>query len=150
MIRTPIARRTELKRGKSLRRKTWMRQRRATPRRSERVYDAERRRWARRQPCAVRIDPPDPNRLTTCSGRVEADHMGDRAAGRKASDDTCVGLCRQHHRERTDHSGAFFELDKEQLRAWRERAIARTQADWKRMNPDHVKAPQTAAEGTPR
>lgn len=125
MRSSPLARRTPL------RRKTWMKQRRATPRRSGRVYDVEFRAWCRHQPCAVRDEAPDPNRLTTCGGRVEADHQGARAAGRKADDETCVPLCRAHHRQRTDHSGAFRELDQEQLRAWRGRAIERTQAAWR-------------------
>lgn len=80
--------------------------------------------WIRRQPCIVRSLPPDPNRLTPCSGRVEADHLGSRGIGRKADDRTCAPLCQQHHRERTDHSGAFRELGQLELRAWRDQALA--------------------------
>lgn len=108
-----------------------MRQRRATPRRSDRVRDPEFMRWVRRQPCSVRVDPPDPNRLTPCSGRVQADHMGERAVGRKADDITCAPMCAGHHVQRSSHHGSFFELDQAQLREWRGRAIERTQADWR-------------------
>lgn len=131
MIRSSLERRTPLGRGKPLRRKTWMRQRRATPRRSERERDPEFMRWVRRQPCSVRVDPPDPNRLTPCCGRVEADHMGDRAVGRKASDDTCAPMCSTHHVQRSSHHGSFYELDQEELREWRARQIQRTQTDWR-------------------
>lgn len=131
MIRTSLARRTPLKRGKPLQRTTWMKQRRATPRRSERERDPEFMHWVRRQPCSVRVDVPDPNRITPCRGRVESDHMGERPVGRKASDDTCAPMCSKHHKERTWHRGAFFELDQEQLRAWRGRAIERTQQGWR-------------------
>lgn len=82
-------------------------------------------------PCTVRVEAPDPARApSACWGRIEADHMGERALGRKAEDDTCVPICEQHHRERTDHSGSFRHLTRDQLRPWRARAIARTQAAW--------------------
>lgn len=56
--------------------------------------------------------------------------MGERALGRKADDNTCAPLCMQHHRERTDHSGSFRHLTRDEARAWRARAITRTQAAW--------------------
>lgn len=131
MIRSSsLARRTPLGRGKPLKRKTWMKQRRATPRRSGRVRDPEFMAWARKQPCAVRADAPDPNRPTPCTGYVEADHQGERPGGRKSNDAECVPMCEQHHRERTNHFGAFRDLVKAELREWRARAIERTQAAW--------------------
>lgn len=86
--------------------------------------------FVRKLPCAVRVEPPDPLRLTPCTGRVEADHMGDRAVGQKADDTTCVPMCATHHVQRTTHWGCFRNLDREQLRGWRARQIARTQAEW--------------------
>lgn len=82
--------------------------------------------WIRLQPrsrCVALLLPPDPNRITPCSGRIEADHLGERALGRKADDRTCAPICTQHHRERTDHSGAFRELDQAEHRAWRSSAL---------------------------
>lgn len=67
---------------------------------------------------------------TICAGVVEADHMGARGLGQKADDYTCVPMCQQHHRERTDHSGAFRPLNRDEVRAWRAVAIERTQAAW--------------------
>lgn len=68
--------------------------------------------------------------VTICAGDVEADHMGARGLGQKADDYTCVAMCSQHHRERTDHSGIFRPLNRDEVRAWRDVAIERTQAAW--------------------
>jgi hypothetical protein len=91
-------------------------------------------RWVKRLPCSVRVEAPDPDVLpTTCSGRVEADHMGlERGLGQKADDSTCAPLCRKHHRERTDHVGTFRSVTRDMEREWRGRAITRTQAEWAR------------------
>lgn len=146
MIRSSsLARRTPLNRGtKPLRRKTRMKQRREKPRRSGRVRNPAFMAWVRRQPCAVRIEAPDPNRLTPCTGRLESDHQGWRPKGRKSNDDECVPMCKKHHAERTAQWGCFRELDQEQLRAWGARAIERTQAEWRQTQGN---APQPAAEG---
>src|SRR5690606_35074481 len=88
--------------------------------------------WVRRQPCIVRELPPDLNRITRCGGRVEADHLGERALGRKADDRTCAPMCSQHHRERSDHHGAFFALDRAALRSWRARVLEVIAARWAR------------------
>lgn len=115
--RTPLRRRTRLRaRGKTSYRR--------------RPRDLDRMRWTRRQSCMVRTIPPDPNRITPCSGPVEADHMGERGLGAKAADATCVAMCRGHHRERTDHTGCFRDLTRDELRVWRADAIARTEAAW--------------------
>lgn len=104
---------------------------------ARRDRDFEFMQWARRQPCIVRelapsafMQAPDAARETPCSGRVEADHMGERGLSHKADDTTCVGICRQHHRERTDHAGTFRALTRDEARAWRAAAIAQTQAAW--------------------
>lgn len=125
-----MIRRAPLRRSGPLCRRTWLRARgRTSYRRRER--DLEFMRWVRKLPCAVRAEAPDPrNAPTPCTGRVEADHMGERALGRKAEDTTCAPMCWRHHRERTDHSGSFRALTREDVRAWRARAIERTQAEW--------------------
>jgi hypothetical protein len=123
-----------------LRRRSWLRVRGSTKyRRRER--DMDYMGWARRQPCVVRaLDPfafavtakelGIPLRATCCSGHVEADHMGARGLGQKADDRTCVPMCSNHHRERTDHTGTFRPLKRDELRAWRAAAIEHTQAAW--------------------
>jgi hypothetical protein len=62
-----------------------------------------------------------------CEGEVEADHAGARGLSQKCPDNECIPLCALHHRQRTDHSGAFRTLTRDQARAWRARAILRTQ-----------------------
>lgn len=64
--------------------------------------------------------------MSPCEGEIEADHAGRRGLGMKASDDTCIGLCTLHHRQRTDFSGPFRSWDQAQMRAWLEAAIAET------------------------
>jgi len=117
-----VKRSAPLRRSSPLRRRARVRTRRPSSyRRRER--DFEFMAWVRRQPCIVRTLPPDPNRLTPCGGRVEADHFGSRGLSRKGHDRTCVPMCTQHHRERSDHHGAFFKLNQLQLREWRGRAL---------------------------
>jgi hypothetical protein len=83
--------------------------------------------------CAVSRMPPDPHRVTACSrGPSEADHLGSRGIGQKADDRTCGPMCSQHHRERTDHSGCFRDLDQAALRLWRARVIEDTTKRWTR------------------
>jgi hypothetical protein len=62
-----------------------------------------------------------------CDGAVEADHAGlDRGLSQKADDTTCIPLCRQHHRDRTESTGLFAALTKDERRAWRRWAIGAT------------------------
>lgn len=79
--------------------------------------------------CIVRRHWPLGAQPTPCRGKVEADHQGSRALGRKADDSTCVAMCQQHHRERTDHTGAFKAMTRDQVREWRADAIALTQRE---------------------
>lgn len=84
----------------------------------------------RRLGCIVRrFWPVAGEKPTPCYGHVEADHMGMRALGRKADDTTCVAMCQQHHRERTDHSGSFKTLDRNARRVYAVEAIERTQRE---------------------
>jgi hypothetical protein len=62
-----------------------------------------------------------------CSGKVEADHAGERGLGVKAADQTCIPMCTKHHRDRTDVRGFFAPLSKDDRRHWCRLAIARTQ-----------------------
>jgi hypothetical protein len=87
--------------------------------------------WVKTLLCAVEEEwPLFPVKPTPCDGVIEADHMGARGLGRKADDSTCVPMCSNHHRERSDHAGTFRAMTKEQLRTWRGRAMLRTQTLW--------------------
>ncbi len=103
---TPIARKTRVKPT------------RATPRRSGRVRNEEFLEVVRTMRCHVcqRVGPSDP------------DHMGSRPLGRKADDDTCVPMCRQHHQERTDVTGYFKGFACVTMREWCQTAISETRA----------------------
>lgn len=70
------------------------------------------------------LPPPTP-----CYGRVQADHAGSRALGRKAPDDTCIPMCEQHHEERTDYKRTFRGFSKDEMRAWNDWAIQKTRGD---------------------
>lgn len=121
--RTPLRRGAPIKRGAPMKRSRIAARPKKPSSYRRRPRDLEYMAWVRRQPCIVRSLPPDPARLTPCSGRVEADHLGQRGLGQKADDRTCAPMCSQHHRERTDHSGAFRDLTQLEQRAWRVRAL---------------------------
>jgi len=114
--------RTPLKRGtKPLKRKTRLRARGNTtyqrrPRKP--AYMA----WVRRQPCCAR-------HLSPCIGRIDPDHAGRKeAAFRKVSDRTCIPMCRRHHRERDEFSGAFRGWLRDEMRRWLDAKIAEVHA----------------------
>lgn len=131
-------------------RRTPMRRKRGTTSYSRRERNFDFMTWIRAQPCillelnpiafirrtlplgsaAKLIHTISCNRTTICAGSVEADHQGAHGLGQKADDFTCVPMCQQHHRERTDHSGIFRPLTRDEVRAWRAVAIERTQAAW--------------------
>lgn len=87
-----------MKRSAPLQRRTRLRPRRATQRRSERVRDRAYMAWVRERPCVL-VGTGE------CAGRTEAHHAGGRPLGRKADDDTTIPLCRHHHARITD--GAY-------------------------------------------
>lgn len=97
--------------------------------RSDRRHDDGFLKAVRKLPCIVRELPPPGAIVTPCYGEVQPDHMGSRPVGRKADDRTAVPMCRRHHGERTDHSGTFRELTRDELRSWRVDAIEHTQRE---------------------
>jgi hypothetical protein len=108
-----------MKRGAPLRRSP-MRRRPRTTKYSRRPRDFAFMQWVKLQLCAVEEEwPVRDERPTPCTPIVEADHAGARGLSQKASDDTCIPLCTGHHRERTDHTGTFKHVTKEQAREWR-------------------------------
>lgn len=116
-----------MKRTPLVRRKAIRRRRRAS-KYARRLRDGVFMRFVKTLLCSVEEEWPDPNTPPTpCSGVIEADHMGDRGLGQKCSDSETAPMCTGHHRERTDHTGSFKHLKREDVRAWRQRAIQRTQ-----------------------
>lgn len=116
MQRTTTLRRSPMRRGRK----------RSSYARRARDFD-----WVtdvRKLGCIVRRMPPT-EAITPCTGKVEADHAGARGLGQKSDDRECIALCEQHHRERTDHAGAFKALDRLAARAWKLDAIAATQRE---------------------
>jgi len=95
----------------SLRRKTWMRSRRRTPRRATRVRNAAYMAWIRTQDCAA-------EGLSDCFGDIEADHAGRRGYGQKSDDTTCIPLCLRHHEQRGAFSGPFRYWTQDHMRRW--------------------------------
>jgi hypothetical protein len=142
-----------LKRGKPLKRKTWMRSRSKTNSYRKRPRDLDFMMKVRKLPCIVRTwlailnyNPNDeaemvgrvspwilPPNITPCTGRVQADHLGRRALGRKADDDTCAPMCQNHHQERTDYGGIFKGFKAEDMRDWCDWAIRRTKIEVENM-----------------
>lgn len=134
MRRSPLKRKTALKRGKPMRRKV--------PRRVRRSGDPEYMEKVRRLPCCAPrsvivfayeprkgfIDPGTARSDVEHSGRIHAHHAGRRpGTGMKAHDDTCIALCEKHHRQWHDGTGVFAQWDKIDRRMWADAAIADTQ-----------------------
>ncbi len=111
-----------MKRSTPLRRKTRIRQKRATPRRSSRIRDPEHMADVRRLPCAAQSIPE----ATPCQGRIEADHMGRRGIGQKCPDDETGPLCSRHHAERGSFAGMFRHWTQPKMRQWLEATILAT------------------------
>lgn len=115
-----------LKRSTPLRRKTRLRARGNTSyarRPRDFVYMGK----VARLPCVVRKWPGA--FVTTCAGRVQVDHAGDRPFHRRAPDDTSIPICTKHHGERTDYRGTFKGFDAGLMRAFCDWAIKQTQKE---------------------
>lgn len=74
----------------------------------------------RSMPCAVGSE---------CYGPVHAHHAGERPGlGIKASDYTCIPLCQKHHSDLHSCCG-YFQMTRQELRLWQDRAIVRTSSE---------------------
>lgn len=109
--------RSLLRRGKPLRRKTRFRQRRPTPRRSSRVRDRVYLLWVRSRPC-----------ISCGTHHTEAHHAGIRGLGQKSDDTSAIPLCRSCHRCWHDASGPFRNMDHDARRRFAAGAIEVTRA----------------------
>jgi len=85
--------------------------------------------WIWWQPCCASSFATTP-----CYGNIEADHAGRRGIGQKADDRTCIPLCRNHHRERTDFSGTFKGWTQNGMRIWLNIMISRHQTRYERVS----------------
>lgn len=77
------------------------------------------RTWVQQQPCLVCRELCELQKT-----RTEADHVGDRALGKRAHDRSCIPLCTEHHRDRHDCRGFF--ADRLKNRSWLEWAMCET------------------------
>jgi hypothetical protein len=119
-----------------LERKTRLRARRATPRRSARVHDLAFMARVRQLPCLVWTMLPDyalggryVAPASPCSGSMHAHHMGARGLGQKCSDLETVPFCERHHRDWHDCTGPFADKSKEWRLEFAKAAIEQTRAE---------------------
>jgi len=113
-----------------LQRRTRLRARRATPRRSARVRDLEYMERVRALPCVVReLLGVAVACLPLCSGRTHAHHMGARGLGQKCSDLETVPFCEYHHRSWHDCTGLFAGKSKEWRAEFAQAAIEHTRGE---------------------
>lgn len=164
-----MMRRTPLKRGKPLRRTGRLRAKSKTNSYARRDRDLDHMAKVRRLPCMVRtwaklvwrltnnlvITDPESHELrmvlyarhvltampiTVCSGRVQVDHVGERAYGKKCPDNETAPMCRHHHGERTDYVGTFKNFNAAEMRAWCDWAIRVTYHELEDMDDCHTVA----------
>lgn len=123
-------------------RKPWRRSKPIRARRARRLDDPKqsdpaRLTWVHFEMCEVRRIEERPGyfRILTkaqacCRGRVEAAHEGEKKPGiaLKSPDGSSIALCRRHHRQWTDHVGAFAGWGRDRRRDWADRRGAATQA----------------------
>lgn len=109
-----------------------LRRRRATPRRSDRARDLAYLAWVHTLTCAA-------SHLEghVCEGPIEADHVGPRPLGRKSDDNLTIALCQLAHRQRTDFAGPFRSFDRAAMRGFVAQALLDTADAWRR----HTAAP---------
>ena len=123
-------RRTPINRGTSqLKRKAWLRTRKPMKRtRWREKGDPTYRAKVRSLPCCARS-------LSQCFGRIDPHHAGwdhskgeGKGTGIKATDSTCVPLCRRHHQQLEWLQGPFSDWDKASRRLWVTDRIEETRA----------------------
>lgn len=116
-----LARRTPLRRGGRLSRKTALKAKRERPRRGPRRDRAYMDR-VKELPCCA------PGAPAGCWGSIDPSHTGERGLGQKADDWTCIPKCRGHHEAWECHHGVFAGWSKERRREWAAAEVVRVQA----------------------
>lgn len=100
--------------------------RRAPPRRATRPSperDDGYMERVRELPCRARLLPD------YCESTMEAHHAGRKPGlALKASDYTCIPLCRRHHAQLEERRGVFLGWTKVMVRQWSDAQIAAVQA----------------------
>jgi hypothetical protein len=98
--------------------------------------------WVKTQPCVARNQDP----RYPCGGVVEADHAGRRGMGQKCTDYETIPICTDHHRQRTDFTGAFKTWNRDTMRSWLDSWIESTQSTYRR---SHNAVDSTTSEVAP-
>jgi hypothetical protein len=114
-----LSRRTPLRRRSPLHARGRISPKRATPRRAAAVRDPAYLAFVRTLPCAAPV---------ACRRPSQAHHAGLRGLGQRASDDTAVPLCAQHHADWHAAAGPFRGWDRAARAAWALTVIAETRA----------------------
>jgi hypothetical protein len=113
--------RSAIKRGKPLARKTRIKAKRATPRRGP-AREPARLAWIRTLACAVSWSD------CVYGYAVVAHHAGRHAAGKKCPDSEAIPLCQGHHDHLHSLTGPFRHWKRDAVRAWEDEQIAYYQA----------------------
>jgi hypothetical protein len=127
----------------ALHRKSRLRRKRPTERRSSRVRDEAYLAWVRLQPCRVRSMMETPFNVgfllssmapnAYCWGPSDPEHQREGVGmGQKASDRDAWPCCRTHHGQRHDLSGVFKGWTREQMRSFIRDRIAEANAAYER------------------
>lgn len=114
MKRTPLRRKTPMRTRINAARKGARTRRKSTYKRRDR--DIAFMLWVKTMSCVARelgLDTGHP-----CGGVIEADHAGTRGLGMKCDDRETIPICTEHHRQRTDFSGAFKTWHRDRMRSW--------------------------------
>lgn len=136
MKRTALKRKTPMRRGPPIRRTS------RSSRKGKNAY-ANRPRapqswwdFVHAQRCAIDLFGVSPARIARgvpvlalpCSGKSEANHMGERIAGfgTIAHDRTAVKFCKEHHRQWTEYDGLFSGLTHGERREYATKCIEAT------------------------
>lgn len=92
--------------------------------------DEARKAWVRTQLCCVREGWMWKD---GCAGRTEAAHEGRKPGlAMKCPDSQTIPMCREHHRQWTEHTGVFTGWTKDERRVWADARIEETTARYER------------------
>lgn len=133
--RSPLKRSTPMKRAP-------MKRRPKSTSYSRRPRDFDRMGWIKTLRCACAVVWSDRRHTPSwlggapgpCSGPVEAHHAGVHGLGQKPADDSCIPLCRHHHRILTDRRECFANWYPGTLKTWELAIVAICQELWRSLS----------------